>query len=59
MDAKFTIHFMEMLFKTAQKQVYKKNTNTESTYNVLAYLVVTFQTSVMHLPASSTSKQVY
>ena len=37
----------------------KKNTNTESTYDVLAYLVPSFLTFVMHLPASPTSKQVY
>ena len=56
MDAKSTIHFME----TAQKQVYKKkNTNMESIYDLLAYLVPSFRTFMTHLPASPTSKQVY
>ena len=31
----------------------------ESTYDVLAYLVPSFQTFEMRLPASPTNKQVY
>ena len=42
-------------FKTTQKQVYKKRTNTESNNDVLAYLVLSFGL----LLASPTSKQVY
>ena len=51
MDAKYAIHFMEML-TVAQKQVHKKP-ETESTHEVLAYLVASFQTSV--LPAKQTT----
>ena len=61
MDAKSTIHFMEMLSKSteASMQKTKQNTNVESTYDVLAYLVPSFRTFVMRVPASPTSKQVY
>ena len=46
------------VFQLPQKQVYK-NMNTESTYDVLVYLVPSFRTFVTRLPASPTSKQVY
>ena len=45
-------------FKTAQKST-KEDTNTESTYDMLAYFVPSFRTFVTRLPASPTSNQVY
>ena len=39
------------------KYTKKENTNMESKYDVLAYLVPSFRTFVTHVPASPTSKQ--
>ena len=60
MDAKSTIHFMEMLQNSTEASIQKKNnTNMESIYDVLAYLVLSFWTSMTCQTASQTSKQVY
>ena len=52
MDAKSV--FTLKVLKTAQKQVHQKH-EYGNTYEVLAYLVPSFQTSVTRLPASLTN----